>query len=298
MREMARKRLQALKVQAIELPRIVVLAIGIVIGGIGVLFVVNFSASVLQLPQALRDWTRTDSLQALVAVGTLSLAIVTGYVTIRDRREALRRELADKIYVPMRQEAIDWQNPESQWHPPSWAVLIRTVPYLTMRIRDPLRVLFERELEIERQISIYDRAVYDFIQSQSLGAVGTPTLIGIRKGNEHFPDVMMTNVWKSGMTPEKYVESYMAHNYPLVKEWELDLWADVPSPSGTGTKRQQIGGTKESIEYMNKLYNFLESKHEAVYYRDRYMERVEVGEEAFKRIEKELRKPVASHASS
>jgi hypothetical protein len=90
----------------------------------------------------------------------------------------------------------------------------------------------------------------------------------------------------------------MAHSYPLVKEWDLDLWADVPSPSGTGTVRQKVGGTKESIEYMNKLYEFLESKREAVTYREKYKERVEVGVESFNRIEKELRKPVAPRTSS
>jgi hypothetical protein len=114
-------------------------------------------------------------LQGLVAAGTLGLAAVTSYVTVRDRREALRRELADRVYVPMRQEALDWQNPESEWHPPSWGQLNRTVPYLTMKVPADLKTLFDREEAIEHQISIYSRAVYDFIQSQTLGAVGTIT---------------------------------------------------------------------------------------------------------------------------
>ena len=232
-------------------------------------------------------------LQALVAAGTLGLAGVTGYITVRDRREALARELADRVYVPMRQEALDWQNPESEWHPPSWGQLNRRVPYLTMKIPADLKKLFEKEGEIEHQIAIYNRAVYDFILSQTLGAAGTITRVGIRKGMEHFPDLEMSNIWKSGMTPEQYAESYMARSYPLVKEWELDLWADVPSSAGVGTMRQKIGGTKESIEYMDKPYGFLESKPEAVTYRMKYRERVEVGVETFNRIEKELRKPVA-----
>jgi len=162
-----------------------------------------------------------------------------------------------------------------------------------MKVPADLRKLFDKEVAIERQISIYDRAIYDFILSQTLGAVGTLTLIGIRKGMEHFPDIVMTNVWKSGTTPKRYVESYMARNYPLVKEWDLDLWADVPSSAGVGTMRQKIGGTKESIEYMNNLYKFLESKPEAVTFREKYKERVEVGVETFNRIERELSKPVA-----
>jgi len=51
-------------------------------------------------------------LQALVATGTLAVASITGYITVRDRREALAREMADRVYVPMRKHAMTWQDPE------------------------------------------------------------------------------------------------------------------------------------------------------------------------------------------
>lgn len=240
-------------------------------------------------------------LQALVAAGTLALAGVTSYLTIRDRRETLARELADRVYVPMRRAVRSWQNPEPDPIGASiWGSLEDTIPYLTVNVPHDLRELFERAGSIQREIAVYNRAVYDLISSQSLGSKTQPsnTIVRIMKGNEPLYDVSMMNLWKSGKTLEQYVADYMASDYPLIKEWRLDLWTNVDAPGGIGTMQQQVGGTKDSIEYCDKLAKFLASKPEAVTYQRRYKERAEVGVKASKRIEKELRKRAAPQPSS
>lgn len=239
-------------------------------------------------------------IEALVAVGTVGLTVLTAYQLRRDRGESLARELADRVYVPMRQEAIGWQNPESSWHPASWGELKMFIPYLTARVPSDLRKLFDSSEAIEREISLYNRAVYDYIRSQSLGSkVQTSTMIvRIMKGNELLGDVSMMNLWKSGKSLEKYVADYMARSYPLVKDWRLELWTDVDALGGTGTVPQRVGETKEAIEYCDKLRVFLASKPEAFTYQQRYEELAEVGAKAFDLIEKQLRKRVAPQSSS
>jgi len=265
--------------------------IGLLVGGVLsiIAFILLFSSFLF------------GALQALVAAGTLALAGVTSYVTVRDRREALARELADRVYVPMRKDALAWQNPESLPHSWTWDHLEGTAPYLTAKVPSDLRNMFEKARSLDREITLYNRAVYDFIRSQSLGSkVQTSnTIVRMMKGNEPLgDDVSMMNLWKSGKTLEQYVADSMARSYPLIKEWRLELWTDIDAPGGTGTVRQQIGETKESIEYTDKLLKFLASKPEAVTYQQRYKELAEVGANASERIEKELRKPVAPMSSS
>ena len=240
-------------------------------------------------------------IEALVAVGTVGLTLLTAYQLRRDRKEALARELADRVYVPMRDVAAKWQNPEAMAsYPTNWSALERTTPYLTSRVPSDLRKLFEKAGAIEREISLYTRAVYDLVISQGLGSKihASTTAVRIMKGREYLGDVNMTNLWKSGKSLEQYVTDYMARSYPLSKEWRLDLWADVDAPGGTGTVQQQIGETKESIEYSEKLRKYLSSKPEAVNYQQGYKDLAEVGSKAFDRIEKELRKRVAPQTSS
>jgi len=264
--------------------------LGLIVGGVLsiIAFILLFSSFLF------------GALQALVAAGTLALAGVTSYVTIRDRREALARELADRVYVPMRKDALAWQNPESLPHSWTWDHLEGTTPYLTAKVPSDLRNLFESARSIDREISLYNKAIYDFIRSQSLGSKvqSSRTFVRIMKGNESMGDVDMTYLWRSGKTLEQWVADYMAQSYPLIKEWRLDLWTDVDAPGGTGTVQKLVGETKASIEYCDNLLKFLASKPEAITYQRRYKELAEVGAKAVERIGKELRKPVAPMSSS
>ncbi len=117
------------------------------------------------------------------------------------------------------------------------------------------------------------------------------------KEGQFLGEIYMINIWKSGKSFEQYVMDFMGRNHPLMKEWNLALWADVPAPGG-GTAQQKVGGAKESIEYVDMLFKFLESKPEAVTYRAKYRERSQVGAKAVERIEKELRKRVAPMGST
>src|SRR3989442_8100990 len=93
-------------------------------------------------------------LQALVATGTLAVASITGYITVRDRREALAREMTDRVYVPMRKHAMTWQDPEPSGVLPSWDKLEQDLPYLTSRIDPKLSKIFDRAGQLRNQMGI------------------------------------------------------------------------------------------------------------------------------------------------
>lgn len=230
------------------------------------------------------------AIEGAVAVGTIGLTILTAYQLRRDRREAVARELADRVYVPMRQEALRWQSPESSPHLPTWKEIEDNSPYLVPRVPSELRNLFQKARAIERSISAYTETLTSLIRSQTI-EVGSNTTVHIFKDQQFLGFVYPLYLWISGKDLQQYVRDYIGYSYPLVKEWSLELHVDVPT-------NQRVGGNKEAIDYMEKLVRFLESKPEAVSVRKNYRELAEIGAEAQAQIEKKLRKRVAPMSSS
>jgi hypothetical protein len=231
------------------------------------------------------------SIEGAVAVGTIGLTVLAAYQLRRDRREALARELADRVYVPMRKDATGWQNPESLPYTSTWKALEENVPYLTIKVPSEIRKLFAKAEELNSKIWIYVGPTTEFIRSQSV-ASGANTTIRLMKGEQFLGEIYPINIWKSQKTFAQYTADFMARNRPLIKGWSLVLWVDIGGTQGNA------GGTKESTEYIEKVFKFLESKQEAVTYRNIHQELAQVGAKAFALIEKELRKRVAPQSSS
>ncbi len=182
---------------------------------------------------------------------------------------------------------------------PTWTQLTDEIPYLTRNVPSALRKLFEKAEAIYGDTLTYSAPTVAFIQEFSKSSTqGANAIIFVFKETQQLAEIYMINIWKSGKNFSQYVVDFMKAAYPLLQEWNLQLWADVPSPSGVGTTKGKVGETKESIEYIDGLFRFLRSKSEAVTYREKYKELTKVGAEAFQQIEKELRKPVAPMISS
>ncbi len=238
----------------------------------------------------------STAIEGLVAAGTLGLTVLAAYQLRRDRREALARELADRVYVPMRKHAQAWQDLEGISSTSTWKDLEENIPYLTMRVPSDIRKLFEKGDAIDRELWTYVGPTTEFIRSQAW-TPGTNTTIRFMKGAQFLGEIYLINIWKSRKIFAQYAKDFMARNHPLITEWNLVLWAEVPIPTG-GVGQQAVGGTKEVQEYVDKVFKFLESKPEAVTYRDKTRELAEIGAKAQARIEKELRKRVAPQSSN
>ncbi len=235
-------------------------------------------------------------IEGAVAVGTIGLTVLAAYQLRRDRREALARELADRVYVPMRKHAMAWQNPEVSLYGTTWKDLQENVPYLTARVPSELKKLFEKGEATDRGLWVYVGPTSEYIRSQAW-TPRTNTTIRFMKGSQFLGEIYLTNIWKSRKTFTQYAKDVMALNHPLITEWSLVLWAEVPTPTG-GTGQQKVAEDKEVYEYVDKVMKFLATKPEAVTYRNMYAELEEIGAKAQARIEKELRKRVAPQISS
>src|SRR6266568_9122971 len=123
----------------------------------------------------------TTVIEAFVAVGTVGLTVLTAYQLRRDRKEALARELADRVYVPMRKDAISLQDPEALPFGSKWAYLEQTAPYLTIKVPKDLKELFDKAEGLGGVINLYTRPVGDFIRTYS-SVLGTSLKIRISKG--------------------------------------------------------------------------------------------------------------------
>jgi len=242
-------------------------------------------------------------LEGLVAVGTIGATVLAIYQLRRDRRYALRRELADRVYVPMRKKAQSWQDPESPpYSLPSWAQLSEDFPYLTRKVPSKLKELLAKGESIEKETFTYSSPTTLLIQEFSKdNTPGMNARIVVRqssKENQDLGEVYSINIWKSGKTLDQYITDFVSSRWPLARGWHFELIADVPVPGGGGTTSGQVGTDDETREYIKQLITFLETKPHAVTYRDMYKELAKVGGEAFKLIEKELDKPVAAVSTS
>ncbi len=224
-------------------------------------------------------------LQALVAAGTLGLAAVTYYVTIRDRREALARELADRVYVPLRKDTEAWQNPEPVIPSSNWNDLKSNAPYLTLRVPSELQRQFDRAEELIRQMGLLQTTLDEALQKPTTNDSGR---VRIGKGTASYGDFnmkfLLIHLLKTRQNLRQYALEYMSKNRPTVKEWELGWYLS----GGSDTS-----GTGETEDHVATTLRQLESIPEAIQFRALYDELADIGKQSHERIEKELRRPIA-----
>jgi hypothetical protein len=237
-------------------------------------------------------------LEGLVALGTIGATALAIYQLRRDRRDSLRRELADRIYVPMRKRAQAWLDPESPpYSLPRWAELSEDFPYLTRKVPSKLRELLANGESVESETFTYGGPTTSLMSEFSRDHTpGTNARINVRqssKEDQFLGEVYPINIWRSGKTLDEYIADFVSKRWPLVKGWNLEMIADVKFPGG-GTTVGKVGTDDDVRKYVEELMKFLESNRHAVTYQDLYKQLARVGAEAFKMIEKELDKPVSA----
>jgi len=237
-------------------------------------------------------------LEGLVALGTVGATVLTIYQLRRDRRYALRRELADRIYVHMRKKTQAWLDPESaSYAPRRWAELSEDFPYLTRKVPSKLRELLANGESVESETFTYGSPttllIAEFSRDHTPGANARINVRQASKEDQFLGEVYPINIWKSGKTLDEYIANFVSKRWPLVKGWYLEMIADVKVPGG-GTTVGKVGTDDDVRKYIAELMKFLESNRHAVTYQELYTQLAKVGAEAFKIIEKELDKPVAA----
>jgi hypothetical protein len=241
----------------------------------------------------------TTLVDSLVAMGTLALAALTVYqlrLFLRERKANQARELAERIYTPVRMEVAIWAKPEEVFKgalSKTWTELKEKAPYLTLRLpRDLVDTLNTAERLLSR-ISFLSIQVRGMIQEEidRLGIAlcakrgvtfhGSP-LIRVRGGIEMITQVDLGRVWCTQMSVKEWVENYVKDHYP-VKDWEVEIFS--------GSDR--LGALKEAEEMTQDVFALLKNEPFARELLEKIYELQGLAQKAISRIDEELSKPVA-----
>lgn len=246
------------------------------------------------------DQTAISTLvDSLVAIGTLALAVLTVYqlrLFIRERKANQARELADRIYTPLRVEVASWINPEQVFNDAScktWTDLKERMPYLTLRLPRDLVGLLDTTQQLLNRIGFLNIQVREMIQDEmhrlsaelctrsgvNYRGLGVIRILGKR---ELITQVDLGRVWCMKTTVKEWVENYVQTHYP-VKEWELEIL--------NGADR--VGGLKEAEEIAQQVFTSLKNQPFASELREKIYKVKELAQKAISRIDEELSKPVA-----
>ncbi len=231
--------------------------------------------------------------EGAIAAGTLALVFIGVYAYARPRREAQRRELFDRIYVPMRRNAEAWQNPEPLFPSVDWSSLKANVPYLTARVPSKLTKQFDRAEAIVNEMATLSTPLDEALQIPTARDSGRIT---ISKGTTTYANfnlrLLLFHLLKTGQTLRQFAQEHMMKIRPDVKGWEIG-YSVASSGASSG-----VGSTEEAESHVATTLRVLESKREAIKLRALSRELVEIGRSSHERLDKELRKRVAAVSPS
>jgi hypothetical protein len=236
-------------------------------------------------------------IEALVAVGTIGLSLLTVYQTqllIRERRASQARELAEKIYTPLRVEVVYWQDVELVRLPP-WKFFKDTMPYLTLRVPKDIATLLDGGDQILRNMARLEEKARNFCgdQLKSLGwelaqakgqrsTLEPTTAFRVLVNNSvvlTLDGTSISQVWVSGKDLKRWVSDYCSKNLPDAA-WKMDVIVGG----------QNFGDLENAETIATKLFGSLAGQPYAEELRASARALVPIGVKALQRIDKELAK--------
>jgi hypothetical protein len=243
----------------------------------------------------------TTIVDSLVAIGTLALAALTVYqlrLFINERKANQARELAERIYTPLRMEVAIWTKPEEVFNgalsaSKTWTELKEKAPYLTLKLPRDLRDTLDSAERLLSRIYFLSSQVRAMIQEEtdrlgmalcakrSVSFHGSP-FIRVVGGHQMITQVYLGSVWCSKMSLKEWVENYVKDHYP-VKDWEVEIFS--------GSDR--IGALKEGEEMAEAMFALLKNQPFARELLEKIYEVQGLANKAICRIDEELSKPVA-----
>lgn len=241
----------------------------------------------------------TTLVDSLVAIGTLALAVITVYqlyLFIKERKANQARELAERVYTPLRMEVAKWAKPEWVFNIPlsnTWTELKEKAPYLTLKLPRNLEDALDTSERLLTRINFLSSQVRTMIREETdrLGLAlcakrgvnfhGSP-FIRVRDGVHLITQVDLGSVWCTKMSLKEWVENYVKNYYP-VKHWEVEILS----------ASDWLGALKEAEEMAEKLFDLLKNQPFARELLEKIYELQGLAQQAISQIDEELSKRVA-----
>jgi hypothetical protein len=241
-------------------------------------------------------------IDAAVAAGTLFLAGLTYYqlrILIRERKAAQARELADRVFTPLRKEVALWIGPEEVYGEASsrtWAELKEKAPYLSLRLPRELAGTLDKAEQLFTRVNFLKSQVRPVIQKETnrlgrelalkAGLTGQrtneQTMLRIVNKQGLIANLDLGRVWSTRMSLTDWAKNYVKVHYP-VEDWEVQVLVG-PDPAG---------GTKDAEELARQLFELLRGQPSARELHETIDEITTLGRDAIASIDRELSRPVA-----
>lgn len=212
-----------------------------------------------------------------------------------ERKASQERELAERVYTPLRIEVASWASPEEVFNGSSsktWTDLKQNAPYLVLRApRDLVDMLNSAESLLKRTefLAIQVRAMIEE-ETKRLGielcakagviSRGSP-LIRVLCKSMLIKNVDLGIVWSTRMSLREWVEKYVKDNYP-VEDWHVEVINGYDS----------LGDLSEAEEIAGRVFAFLKDQPFAPGLQQKIYEVKELAQKAMLRIDEELSKAV------
>jgi hypothetical protein len=236
---------------------------------------------------------------SLVAIGTLALAGLTVYqlrLFIQERKANQARELAERVYTPLRMEVALWVNPEFVFgfvSSKAWIELKEKAPYLVLRLPRDLVNLLDTPQPLLKTIEFLGTQVRGVIRditdqvgiklcAQARVTFRGPPFIRVLGKSVLITTADIGTVWAARMSLKDWVEKYVNDHYP-VKDWEVEVLS--------GSDR--IGGLTEAEEITEAVFATLKNQPFACELLNKIYELQGLAQKAISQIDEELSKRIA-----
>lgn len=173
-----------------------------------------------------------------------------------------QRELAVKIYTPVRKEFLSWL----EFGNPSfieWERLNKEDPYWANKVPEEISDLLWHRARLARKAGSLNFGFWDLVTKASFQArdkVGLQHRPGsglvsfrIFRRNDLLGTVYLKDVWLAGKSLKEFVSDFVEEHFPGL-EWELDLQIDGFT----------VGDTVKAYQFADEALSYLEKEPQAI----------------------------------
>lgn len=236
-------------------------------------------------------------LQGAVAVGTLSLAGATYYqarLLVRERKAATARELAEKIYTPLRPEVSNWRDIELVGQC-SWSQFKNSMPLLILKVPEPIGALLDQAAAIIDEMARLQAKVYKYCEERIIEfgwqlardkgqqtGLEKKTAFQVLANNNAVFTIDQNNlpaVWVSGKDLNKWISDYFTKRLPD-SSWDVQVLVGG----------QKFGGLEDANRIVSKLFEGLAEQPFALRLRDQARTLKPIGVKLSQKIDQEIEK--------
>jgi hypothetical protein len=234
--------------------------------------------------------------QWFLAITPLAVAFATFYLSVSITRDRQARQMAERIYTPLFNEARTWLDPHGQSFS-EWTRINKEAPYWVRRIPKELTKVLNDAYNISQNFYTSRAVLYRLVpkgieklSSEIVPKAGfivddTPTVTQFVMLSPGYGEIYIDPalIWQMNQSVSKYIDDRARESYLPGSNWELQTRV-----SRSGVPVKVAGGTEDATKWLERVMEFLATQPSALEFRKQIQKIRTLGEEALLLIEEEL----------